>query len=180
MIKDGITIRAYLLSCGEATTDLAFNQLKRYGLDVILLDGKESMQDKYKRFIKEAKKRKNEKALKIDADVIVNENIKFVDTSNLTQFKVYNFYTNSVTYNGVTCYHPRVINTIYNYLDNLNWVRPETSAIRLSETKGRSSDIIVGLHGFFQNKDDIDRVEITRKFRKHPFDKQFIEGILKI
>ena len=62
---------AYVFSIREKTTDLCVRVLKQNGFKVMLLDGMESIGDKYKRFIEMA----DEDCIKIDADIIPNSNI---------------------------------------------------------------------------------------------------------
>lgn len=176
-------IKAFVLSCGEKTTDLCVSQLKRYGYKVKLLDEIVDIQAKYKQFIIEAYKH-NGGVLKVDADVIVNENIEgLVESLNvIQQFKVYNLYTNSVTENGVMYYSERAITEIYNNLHEISKTRPESSACRLPSVNPNHQHIdkIVGLHGFFQDDKGMDRARQHRKERGHPYDEVLIEAIKKL
>ena len=65
-------MKAYLTTIGELTTDICKKQLERFGYEVIVLGGIEAWPDKYKRFIETA----NEDCIRIDADIVPNENIK--------------------------------------------------------------------------------------------------------
>jgi len=171
-------MKAFVLTIGEKTTQMCCHQLKKFGFDIYLLDGKESMLEKYKRFILEASKQK-EPVLKIDADVIVNKNILLVDYAGVSQYQVYDFYTNTLGYHGVMTYSQEILFMIKNQLKKLNTLRPESSACRLLDVNQfqYTYNMVVGLHGFFQFQDDIRRVREHTLARKHPFDDDFITNV---
>ena len=165
-------MKAYLFSIGEQTTDICASLLKRYGFDAVLLDGEESILDKYKRFIKMA----DEDCLKIDADIIPNEDIKLIKyhsktasrhSASVINYSCYDFYHNGIWVGCPTYYSKGAIEAIKRNLDTLDASRPETSACRLPEIHPNivKSDLVVGMHGFFQAKQDTIRCIEQKKAR---------------
>lgn len=174
--------KAVVLSMGEATTKICCDQLIRYGFDVVLIEGKETMLEKYKLFIETAIKLGEEIIVKVDADVIVNESIKDVKTEGVTAYQTYNFYTNKLGYNGVMVYSKKVLEIIAGKLDYLEVLRPECSANRLKEVNCHLNhlQVVVGLHGFFQTSEDMKRVRHHTLERGHIYDDEFINKIQAI
>ena len=164
-------MKAYVTSIGEKTTKVCCEQLKRYGFEVVLLDDKESWFDKYKRFINIAK----EDCLRIDADIIPNEKIKLVGTENvqkviMTQYSMYCFYKNGERIGNPVFYKKKVLDRIREVVDSLDKSRPETAAWRLDNVRPYTltSNLVVGLHGFFQDDDAVER-ERDRKGKEYDF-----------
>ncbi len=148
-------MKAYLTSIGEKTTGICKWQLERLGFEVIMLDGKESWFDKYKKFIMVA----GEDCIRIDADIIPNINLKKVPMSGelMEEYFCYDLYRNNV---GVCCpvfYRKRAIEIIRANIDKLDKNRPETSAWRLPEIVKSTfvGQVVMGLHGFFQDKEAV-------------------------
>lgn len=153
-------MKAFLCSVGQPTTEICKEQLEKFGFDVVLLDFVESWEDKYKRFIKTAK----EDCIRVDADVIPNENISYLkllkgSIYKMGQAKGYDFYKNNVGVIGITFYSQEALVIIENNLDKLNWKRPEATAWRLIEINDWTFTLetVCGLHGFFQSKEDLER-----------------------
>jgi len=161
-------MKVYITSIGEKTTDICVEQFKRYGYEVILLDKKESWIDKYKSFINTAEG----DCLRTDADVIVNQNIKDINFCkdleyDMVQFIFYDFYKNNLGIGTPMYYSKKAIDIIKNNLEKLHFTRPETSAWRLPEIVSNTftSDKIVGMHGFFQDKETIERAKLNKEHR---------------
>ena len=122
-------------------------------------------------------------ARKVDADVIPNKEIvDIIYYSEIHQPKTYNFYTNNIGFNGVTCYDPISIELIFKDIDRLSELRPESSALRLPRVNKRLHQMpnVVGLHGFFQSDEDMARVRQHTLARKHIFDDKFLNNIKEI
>ena len=163
-------MRAYVCSIGEKTTDICVSQLEKYGFDVVMLGGVEAWIDKYKRFIDMASATGQE-CIRVDADIIVNKNIVGATDGFgvlMAQFKVYDFYKNDVSV-GQPCWYSaeglQIIKKHWN--DFYDRKRPESSAWRLEQVNKRTytSDLIVGMHGFFQDDAHMDRAEINKEDR---------------
>lgn len=148
---------AYVTSIGEKTTQICIDQLQRYGFTVVSLSDDEPWLDKYKEFIRLAAK-SGLPCIRVDADVVPNENIREAAHVKLTgrnvmcQFKVYGLYRNGFI-PSVVYYSPEAIKEIADDIDELDPRRPETSASRLKHLKGRlqESDLVVGMASFFQD-----------------------------
>lgn len=151
-------MKAYITSIGEQTTQICCDQMERYGYDVILLDQKESISDKYKRFINEA----NEDCLKIDADIIPNERVTSIIKASqgvyidllMIQFSHYDLYKNKISAGNPVLYKKECLDIIRKNIDKISPDRPETSAWRLDDIKMKTftSGTTMGLHGFGSDK----------------------------
>jgi hypothetical protein len=166
-------MKAYLTSIGEKTADICKEQLEKLGLEVVLLDKKESWEDKYRSFINTA----TEDCIRIDADIIPNENIKELPMKNrmMTQALGYDFYKNKVGVIGILYYSEKALEIIRNNFDNIDWRRPEATAWRLPEInlKNETIELVCGMHGFFQDKETIERAYKNKIDRKQIKDYDF-------
>ncbi len=162
-------MKAFVCSVGEKTTQVCCEQLKRFGFDVILLDGKQQWIDKYKRFIKTT----NEDCIRVDADIIPNKNVKEIEVDRvankfgLITYTGYDFYKNDIGVIGVVFYRKKVLDILKRNLSILDAKRPETSASRLSEILPYrfNSSLITGSHGLFQDNETMQRAEKNKKER---------------
>lgn len=154
-------MRAYVTSIGERTTDICVSQLKKFGYEVLLLNQVEPWFDKYKKFISIA----DENCLRVDADIIVNQNIMnaerftfhFDNEWMMVQFSVYDLYKN-LPHSGVpVMYNKKALEIIRNNFYSLDPRRPEATAWRLPQINRMTYTIheLVGMHGFFQDKESI-------------------------
>lgn len=180
-------MNAYVTSIGEKTTDICCEQLRRYGFNVILLDKKESWVDKYKRFINMAEGN----CLRVDADVIVNSKIKMIhgfqtdDDYLLVDFHTYDFYKNDLSVSAPVYYKAEAIKMIKERLDEIEDVRPEATLSRkvVGSRKG-TSELIVGMHGFFQTEDHLHEAEANKikrgQIEKYGYDFRLAEKMLKL
>lgn len=168
---------AYVTSIGEKTTQVCCEQLKRFGFDVILLDTKESWQNKYKKFISLA----NEDCLRIDADVIPNKHIKEVGKEGfgLVTYTTYDFYRNDIGITSPVFYRKDIIEKLKKRIKDIPSFRPETSASRFPEINKENfhSNLIVGVHGFFQRPETMERARKNKiergQIREYDFDLAF-------
>jgi len=170
-------MKCFLTSIGERTTELCRWQLEKLGFEVVLLDEKESWIDKYKKFIFMADK----DCLRIDSDVIPNKNIKkLVSDCWMVQAKTYDLYRNDVWFTSPVFYSKEAIDLIRLNFDLLDKNRPETSAWRLiPKDKLKNLDIIVGIHGFFQDKETIERAK-QNKINRGQIQDYYFELVEKI
>jgi hypothetical protein len=161
-------MKCYLTTIGEVTTEICKKQLESFGFEVILLDEKEPWIDKYKRFINLA----NDDCIRIDADVIPNKHItELKDTKSLfsmIQVKGFDIYLNDIKVMSPVLYRKKALDIIRRNIGLLDKNRPETSAWRLPELNKdtQTLDIICGVHGLNQRKEDIERHIQHRKERK--------------
>lgn len=182
-------MKAYVTTIGEKTTELCCSQLEKFGFEVVLLDKIESWESKYKRFINMAHE-DNENCLRVDADVIVNENIKTLGGNHLTprilieSGSLYDLYRNGVFRGSPIFYTKKAIGIIHRYKSMLHPNRPESSACRLDGINPHKyqSDTIVGMHGFFQNRDAVEKAMINKKDRKQQdlFDFELVDKLMNL
>ena len=180
-------MKAYVTSIGEKTTKICCEQLDRFGFEVFLLDKTESWESKYKRFVNMA----DGDCIRVDADVIVNENIKVVFANAehmgkylIASYRLYDLYRNGIFKGSPILYTKKAIGIIRRYHSMLHPHRPESSACRLDGINSYKyqSDEIVGMHGFFQDCDTIERAKVNKKDRKQQdiFDFELVEKLMKL
>ena len=167
---------AYLCSFGQKTTDICKEQLEKYGFNVVVLGDNEDWETKYRKFLFLAR----EDCLRIDADIIPNEEIKYLpiyryDEYKMVQFMGYDFYKNKVGVIGVTFYSKEALEIIKKNLETLDWRRPEATAWRIPEINEstKTDKNIIGLHGFFQTEEDLERHKQNKIDRKQIDDYNF-------
>lgn len=178
-------MKAYVYSVGEKTTKLCVEQLERYGFEVVLVQNELPWHENYKHFILNA----NEDCLRVDPDVIVNENIRHAEQmlrrhpALMFQFQTYDFYSNKLKVGQPVMYTKEVLNILKQHYHRMNKERPETWAWRLEQVNPRTvtiEELVVGLHGFYQDTRTIERAAANRLARKLDFDQEFVDKILSI
>lgn len=159
-------MKAFLCSIGEPTTEIVSDLLNGFGFEVILLDGVEPWYEKYKRFIFQAE----EKCIRIDADVIPNKNIR--DFRNLRigmhQASGYDMYKNEIGIISPVFYSKEVLELIRENWHLVGKNRPETDASRIPAVNKQffTSFQVVGIHGIYQRREDIERHKEHKIARK--------------
>jgi len=159
-------MKLYLTTIGENTTDIAKWQAERLGFEVTLLDKKEPWIEKYKRFISLA----DDNCIRCDADISLNENILecHQGLEDMIQYSNYCLYKNNLSCGNPVYYSKKALDLLRDNLEKLREDRPETSAWRFIESKGLlvyTDEMIVGIHGFYQNIDAIYRAEENKRNR---------------
>ena len=162
-------MKAYVCSIGEKTTALCVEQLEKFGFDVTVLNEIEPWVDKYKRFIKTAE----EDCIRIDADILVNKNIRLVgldipDSAYAVGHATYDMYQNMINTGGPVFYTKKALDIIRKNLDKIGTFRPEVTAVRLPEMEGHVDirDLIIGIHGVGQDQEAIERAKQNKINRK--------------
>jgi len=162
-------MKVFVTSIGEKTTAICCKQLKRFGFDVILLEKKEPWIDKYKSFIMLA----NEDCIRIDADIIPNENIKQVGKEDfgMITYMTYDLYRNNIGITSPIFYRKFILDILKKRIKEIPVSRPEASASRFLEVNPYkyNSNLIVGIHGLCASSRDIARHE------KHKIERKQIE-----
>ena len=168
-------MRTFVTTIGEKTTDICVQQLSKYGFDSIVISGNTPWIEKYKEFI-ELAYRFNEDCLRVDADIIVNEGIVSAHTDLhknkdklMIQYSVYDLYKNGVSIGQPVLYSKKAISIIRQNLSKISPLRPEASAWRLPEINEHTLSIvdeIVGMHGFYQDKETVERAKENKINRK--------------
>lgn len=179
-------MKAYVTSIGEKTTEICCEQLRKFGFEVVLLDKEELWEGKYKRFIRMAHE-SNEDCLRIDADIVVNENIRKVGEpfeGLIASYNLYDLYRNGIFKGSPIFYTKKALGIINRYQSMLHPNRPESSACRLDGINPYKyqSDLIVGMHGFFQNRATIERAITNKTDRKQQglFDFELVGKLMKL
>lgn len=159
-------MKAYLCSIGELTTGIVKEQLEKFGYQVILLDEVEPWHEKYKKFIFMAK----ERCIRIDADVIPNRHIEQFRglRQGMHQANTYDMYRNDAGVTSPVFYSQEILETIRKHWKEIGRDRPEADASRLPSVNRQlyTHHDIVGLHGFYQRKEDVERHLSHKKERK--------------
>jgi len=160
---------AFLCSIGERTTEICRWQLERLGFEVIVLDEVEPWLVKYLRFIDMA----NEDCIRIDADVIVNDKLlleidQIPKEMLMAQFQGFDFYKNEVGICSPCFYTKEALEIIRINFDKLDERRPEATAWRLKDINDLTwtGERVIGMHGFFQDKETIKRAKKNKADRK--------------
>lgn len=160
-------MKAYVTSIGEPTTDLCIWSLERQGFEVELIKGDDSLAHKLEYIYSNT----DDDFLRVDADVIVNKNIKLLEfptKSWWVQPLTFDWWKQDVTYGGVQLISNKALPALRrNITAHLDAERPETDMSRLPELfnprRFSSVDILVGLHGYKQS--DVNRVIDTKERR---------------
>ncbi|MDZ4228356.1 MAG: hypothetical protein U1E54_03860 [Candidatus Levybacteria bacterium] len=162
-------MKAFIFSVGEPTTDVAVWSLKRLGFDVTLMHNpKTSFYEKYREFLEKA--RQEDVVIRSDADVIVNkgfmELLKIYESQNNVwwmQGKLFCHLKHDLIYGAPNIMNYKAINVgLQHFHEYKREHRPETALSRANELANprrfRAVDYFVGMHGYKQKREDIDRV----------------------
>ena len=172
-------MKAYLTSIGESTEQVCKWQLERLGFEVVLLNEKEDWATKYKRFIDIA----NEDCLRIDADIVLFNDFNILDINPnqtlMVQWQVVDFYSFKIHTGQPIYYSKRFLELVRRVKPQIDNERPETSLWRNKELNKYTNTIdeVVGLHGFWQKKEDMERAKFNKLSRGYHYDNKLIERI---
>lgn len=152
---------AYITSIGERTTELCKWSLERQGFEVVTLQDPSSLWDKLKRIYLMA----DDDFLRVDADVIVNRNVKeLVKQDELFWYQslCYGWFSQDIIHGGIQFVRKEALPTLRKHIDEpVRLDRPESYMFRLAEFHNPrvcgTFERICGIHGYKQ--DDIDRVK---------------------
>lgn len=163
-------MKAFVTSIGEPTTDLCVWSLQRQGFDVELVQSSSSLWEKL-RYIYEVAEGD---FLRVDADVVVNKNVKLLselDTRYVWwyQARTYGWFSQDATHGGVQLYGARTLPILRAKIEEARHLeRPETYMSRLDEfhnpRRFETFERLCGLHGYKQ--DDYDRIMRIKDRRK--------------
>lgn len=173
-------MKCFVFSIGEKTTDLCVDLMESYGFEVILYQDGSTLWDKLKRFYTEASG--EERAMRIDADIIPNSNVKKlaeVATGWSSAFG-YDWYKQD---RGSISIHVMDKQSIRECLEHIgeakNEIRPETYLWRLPNINPRTKHIDwfnCGLHGYGQT-DQRERIKHLKHLREQNYDWGLVEKI---
>lgn len=158
---------AYVTSIGEPTTDLCVWSLERQGFKVKLLQDKTSLWDKLVRIYDEAR----EDFIRVDADVIVNRNVKqLIKQRELWWYQTmtYDWHKQDTTHGGIQFIRKEAQPFIREHIQEAHRLeRPESYLYRLEAfhkpRKCGTFDKICGLNGYGQT--DVGRIFDTKQRR---------------
>lgn len=160
-------MKAFVTSIGESTTDLCIWSLTRQGFDVVLILNPRSLWSKLKDIYEQAE----DDFIRVDADVVVNRNIKELiklKDKLWCQSLTYDWFKQDVTHGGVQFIRKDAIQVLRDNVHKAERLeRPESHMFRLEEfhnpRKCGTFDVICGLNGYKQT--DIKRVRDTKERR---------------
>jgi hypothetical protein len=166
-------MKAFVTSIGESTRDLCLWSLARNGFEPILIENGGLLVDKLQKVYKLA----DADFVRIDADVVVNQNFKpdylqslALDDAWWVQFKTYDWLKQDLSYGGVQFYKKAALKALRKNVEQYHDAdRPETQLSRLPEFHNPRRFITVeksvGIHGFAIN--DLERVQRQKSKRKY-------------
>lgn len=144
-------MKAYITSINEPTTGLCEWQLKRFGFEVEIISGEDSLACKLSRIYNLA----DDDFLRVDADVIVNKNIFDLIKSDAwwCSGKTYDIFKNDVTVGGVQYITKQCLPILRGNVGRfINAERPESQMFRLDEFHNPRvctiHNLVDGIHGF--------------------------------
>lgn len=158
---------AYITSIGESTTELCRWSLERQGIKTIVIQSPTSLWDKLCDIYMNA----TEDVLRVDADVIVNRNVKeLIKQTDLWWYQslCYGWFSQDVIHGGIQFVRREAHDAIRNNLSKARKLeRPESYLYRLPEFHNPrvcgTFEKVCGLHGYKQK--DVQRVKETKERR---------------
>jgi len=148
-------MKVYITSIGESTTGLCKWSLERQGFQVIVLNDPSSLWDKLNRIFSDTDE---EDILRVDADVIVNKNIKeLVQQNKLLWYQslTYDWFKQDITHGGIQFIRKETISIIRKHINEaIRMDRPESYLFRLEEFHNPrvcgTFEKVCGLNGYKQ------------------------------
>lgn len=163
----GAKVRAIVTSIGEPTTELCIWSLERQGFQVDLYQDKSTLWDKLNRIYKDI----HEDFIRVDADVVVNQNIKeLITQTDLIWYQslCYGWFSQDIIHGGVQFVRKAAIEPIRKHIHEASRLhRPESYLFRLEEFHNPrvcgTFEKICGIHGYKQN--DWQRIKQVKQER---------------
>jgi hypothetical protein len=176
-------MKIFVFSIGEQTTELAIDLLDKYGFDVeIIYNETSSLWDKLKYFYTKALEAGDEYIMRMDADIIPNENVKRLaeEDGGWVCATGYDWYKQDVGAISIHKMHRDVIVECLDHIDEAkNKDRPETYLWRLSNVNPLTRnqfDYACGLHGYGQ-RDQRQRIKDLKLMRGQVYNWDLIDEI---
>jgi hypothetical protein len=150
-------MKAYVTSIGESTTDLCVWSLERQGFEVVLIKSASSLWSKLKEIYEIA----TDDFIRVDADVIVNRNVKeLIKQDQLWWYQSYCFgwYSQDIVHGGIQFIRQKALNTLRSRIVEAERLeRPESWMFRLEQFHNPrvcgTFEKICGIHGYKQTDD---------------------------
>lgn len=159
--------QAFVTSIGEPTTETCVWALERQGFKVTLIQDKTSLAEKLKRIYDTAE----EDFIRVDADVIVNRNVKnlkFPPEVWWVQGQTFGWYCQDRIYGGVQMISKKALPYLRSRIhEAMQQERPETYMFRLPEFHSPrrcvSQEILCGIHGYgIEDMKSVAKVKVRR------------------
>lgn len=175
-------MKCFVFSIGEKTTDLCVELMNEYGFEVVLYQDQTSLWEKLKRFYTEALETGEEQFMRIDADIIPNQNVKRLAeiATGWTCAIGYDWYKQD---RGSISIHVMDKQAVRECLEHIEEAkdkpRPETCLWRLSRVNPRTKHLdwfSCGLHGYGQS-DHRNRIKDLKHMRNQKYDWKLLEKI---
>lgn len=183
-------MKAYVTSIGERTTDLCVWALERNGFEVVLIQNDRPLASKLEQIYNMA----DDDFIRVDADVIVNKTLtpqfvsqEIVEPQWWNQYQTFGWFQQNIIWGGVQFIKKEAIpilrQSVYQVAKE---DRPETAMSRLeafyNPRRFESIPACVGIHGFGQSIQDIDRVIAQKKRRNyfHTYDFELASKIERL
>lgn len=179
-------MKIWVFSIGENTTDICIHLLESYGFDVQLIYNEtSSLWDKLKYFYIKALESGDEYVMRIDADIIPNQNVSKLaeEKGNWLCATGFDWYKQD---RGAISVHKMHRDVVKECLDNIELAeketRPETFLWRLPSVNPQTKIIEsygCGIHGYGQ-QNHRERIKQLKHTRGQKYDWQLVERIEKL
>lgn len=179
---------AVITSTGERTTQLCKWSLERNGFQVMLIKDDTSLAEKldYIYTITE------EDFVRIDADIIPNSILTEAAVRSScpediwwVQYQIYDWFQQDTAWGGVQYIRKEALPALRNNIKTFYEAeRPESQMYRLDEfhnpRRCKGFPAVMGLHGYGQTIEDIERAKQTKARRKQEYDWQLFERVERL
>lgn len=176
-------MKAFVTSIGEKTTELCIWALERNGFDVELVQAQGTLAGKLEYIYSNT----DNDFVRVDADVIVNRTLQedriksdlaLYPEAWWLQYQTYGWFQQNLIYGGVQIIKKEILPILRLRIREVARIdRPETALSRMPELynprRFDSHNACVGIHGFGQSPQDIERVVRQKKQRNYFNDYDF-------
>lgn len=167
-------LTAYVTSVGERTTDVCVWALKRNGWKVEIMSEREPWPDKYARFV-EIAAHEAVPCLRVDADQILGKiatpqfMLEKLGDGLFAQFRLFDLYQMAPFHTSPLFYLPEALQQAHKLIsrEQMDETRPEASIMRHPslDPHRRDHDEIIGIHGFYQDFETVERAKANKRAR---------------
>lgn len=176
-------MKVFIFSIGESTTDLAHELMESYGFDTRLIYNEtSSLWDKLKYFYIKALETGDEYIMRMDADIIPNENVKQLaeEVGGWVCATGYDWYKQDIGAMSIHKMHRDIIKECLDHIDEAkDKARPETHLWRLPSINPHTRnqfDYACGIHGYGQ-RDHRQRIKDLKLSRDQKYNWNLIDKI---
>lgn len=179
-------MKCFVFSIGEPTTDLCCELMKEYGFEVILYKDQTSLWEKLKRFYTDALETVEKEFMRIDSDIIPNQNVhKLVESHRQevlawTCASGYDWYKQDRGSISIHVMDRKIIEECLEHIEEAkDMIRPETYLWRLPKVNQYTyveDKFNSGIHGYGQT-DHRDRIKELKYNRNQKYDWDLLDRI---